>query len=84
MYDGEFHTWKNHVSCQQIALHLKMFEQDEVKYEGLTADYFQEHIVHEYEDIIKKCIGDFFHSKAFRLPSFDVQLNFVKKHHKII
>jgi hypothetical protein len=81
---GDFYTFKNHVSCHQIALCLKMFEQDEVKYEGLTADYFQEWVREEYDAIMIKFISNIFNSKTFKYPSFDIQLNFVKKHHKII
>ena len=39
--DGDPFTWKNHIHCEKIAEHLKMF--DDLDY-GLTEDLFQENI----------------------------------------
>lgn len=80
---GDFYAFKNHISCQKIAEHLKMFEQDEVRYEGLTSDNFQETICEEYYSIMKKCLKDVFTSKEFKIPSFNIQLNFVINYYKI-
>lgn len=66
--EGELYTWKNHISCEQIATKLKMFEG--VWNDGLCAEDFRDQIRDEYCSL---------GGESGR--SFEYQLNYVKKHY---
>jgi len=47
IYDGHKYTWKNHISCMEIAIKLDMFDGDPVDQE-----HFKESIFWAYKDIL--------------------------------
>jgi len=62
---GDIYEWKTHIRCEQIALKLKMYDD-----EGLTGEIFHECIEDEYIALI-----------SFKNTDFKEQLNFVCKYH---
>jgi len=73
-------TWKNHISCGQIATDMDMFDYCD---EGLTAEDFQENIQNKYMDIMSEFHNDYYESPEFEYPDFEDQLIAVKLHYKI-
>lgn len=70
--EGELYTWKNHVSCREIAEKLKMY--NEYWDEGLSIESFQEGISDEYYNLMLD-------KTDFKWPTFSDQLSFVKCQH---
>ena len=72
--DGIIFTWKNHISCSEIASKLKMW--DGVWNEGLTAEDFQECIKEEYQNITSLK-----YPETYASEEFEDQLGIVKNYH---
>ena len=66
VYDGDAYHWKAHLSCQELANALKMYE-DCWYDEGLTADNF-----HEY-------VSEYLHSREIPYGSWAEGLDKVKQ-----
>jgi hypothetical protein len=47
-FEGELYTWKAHLSCQELASKLNMFDHCD---EGVTADDFHEFVNEKYSDL---------------------------------
>lgn len=74
VYDGMKYTWKNHLSCMELAHKLKMFDGDPV-----GEDHFRESIFWAYKDIlIEKGIKI---DSRFDYHSFEDQIKMVKEKH---
>ena len=76
--EGILYSWKSHLSCNEIAGELDMFDDWD---DGLTGEGFKEYIQEEYRSIMCTNFNEIYESKDFSYPNFSEQLEFVKKHH---
>jgi basic membrane lipoprotein Med (substrate-binding protein (PBP1-ABC) superfamily) len=76
--EGTLYSWKYHLSCNEIASKLDMFDNCD---EGVTGEDFKENIRTEYQDIMISKYNEIYESKDFSFPIFAEQLSFVKTHH---
>jgi hypothetical protein len=75
---GTLYSWKSHLSCNEIAAKLNMFDNCD---EGVTDEDFKENIRIEYQDIMQSKFNEIYESKDFSFPVFSERLSFVKTHH---
>jgi hypothetical protein len=82
--DGDFYTWKSHLSCTFLAHLLKMFDDAD---EGVTQDHFVESIRCEYQNLICNTLDgeqDKFPEVVREISkvNFYDMLSYVYRHHK--
>lgn len=77
--EGELYSWKSHLSCNDIASELDMYDNCD---DGLTGETFREYIQEEYRNIMHTEFNEIYESKDFSYPEFYEQLEFVKKHYE--
>ena len=76
--EGTLYSWKSHLSCNEIASKLDMYDYCD---DGLDGEGFKENIRTEYQNIMQSKFNEIYESKDFSFPVFSEQLDFVKKHH---
>lgn len=76
--EGTLYSWKSHLSCNEIAGKLDMYDYCD---DGLDGEGFKENIRTEYQYIMQSKFNEIYESKDFSFPTFSEQLDFVKKHH---
>lgn len=76
--DSDVYAFKSHLSCEEIASHLKMF--DDCDY-GLTDEIFQESIREEYKFLMDLHHTEIYNYEYFVYPTFQEQLKFVHDFH---
>jgi hypothetical protein len=76
--EDDVYVWKNHIRCEQIANHLKMFEDG-----ALTESDFVENIEGYYSKIMNENYNEIYESEEFKYPDFKGQLDFVCSFYKI-
>jgi len=76
--EGTLYSWKSHLSCNEIASKLDMFDNCD---EGVTGEDFKEYIREEYQNIMISKFNEIYESRDFSFPIFEEQLSFVKTHH---
>lgn len=78
--EGDFYTWRSHVSCDKISNELDMHDSCD---EGLTLLNFKENIRQEYKSLMQKNNPELFDSNGFALHRFKDQLSYVKSHYGV-
>lgn len=77
LYDGEIHSFKRHLSCDELAQKLRMYDDCD----GITSDDFIEYVYEEYMSTVNKTEIE---QERFNPVSFQDQLDIAKKKHGIL
>jgi len=73
--DGSVYTWKNHLSCSELASNLKWFDDCD---EGLSFEDFKTNVNEVHSDLMSKEQIELYESEDYLMPSFQEKLQFLK------